>query len=224
LLNQLKDEHEHIQIPGFYDRVRSPSALDLEYLERLPSFERLYKDMYSLGQFILDRQGINFLRSVFEPTCNIQGITTGYQMPGMKTVIPARASVKIDFRLVPDQDPDEIQACLRSWLDQQGYADVELIRHGAMWPYKASADDPFIELTHSTAEEVYGQPTQVDPLSGGSSPIYAFARPLGDIPVVFAGCSYWDNCAHAPDEHIRIPDFLNGARHIARILNRFADL
>ena len=142
----------------------------------------------------------------------------------MKTVIPAQAEAKLDFRLVPDQDPDEIFALVRTHLDEQGFADVELTRLGAMWPAKVAADDPFVTLTAESAAEVYGLPALIDPLAGGSSPVYAFAKPLGDIPVVTAGTSYSDNRIHAPNEHVRLSDFHKGARHLARILDRFGSL
>ena len=97
-----------------------------------------------------------------------------------------------------------------------------------MWPTKAAADDPFVRLTVETAEEGYRLPATIHPLSGGSTPVYAFAKPLGgplgDVPVVTAGVGYPGARGHAPDEHMRLADFLNGARHIARILGRFAAL
>jgi acetylornithine deacetylase/succinyl-diaminopimelate desuccinylase-like protein len=93
-----------------------------------------------------------------------------------------------------------------------------------MWPAKTSPDHLLVTLTASAGEEVYGKPQVIRPMGGGSSPIYAFARPLGNIPVVWAGTGYWDNRAHSPDEHIRLVDFHKGTRHIARILNGFAAL
>ena len=62
----------------------------------------------------------------YEPTCNICGLVSGYIDPGQKTVLPAKAGVKIDFRLVPDQNPEEIAASLRKYLDDNGFADVQL--------------------------------------------------------------------------------------------------
>lgn len=87
---------------------------------------------------------------------------------------------------------------------------MQVTRLGAMWPYKISGDDPLVRLTARTGEAVYGQPSLLMPLSGGSSPMYAFGGPLG--------------IAHAPNEHVRLSDFLNAARQIARILDGFADL
>jgi acetylornithine deacetylase/succinyl-diaminopimelate desuccinylase-like protein len=93
-----------------------------------------------------------------------------------------------------------------------------------MWPAKSPADDPLVLLAVAAAEEVYGQPSLIDPMGGGSSPVYAFARPLGNIPVITAGVSYPGNQAHAPNEHVRLDDFERGAKHIARIIDGFADL
>ena len=164
-----------------------------------------------------------YKRAVFEPTCNIAGIWGGYQGQGMKTVIPAIATAKVDFRLVPNQDPKVIFEALRAYLDDQGFSDIKLTWLGAMWPSKGSADDPLVVLTARTGEEVYGKPSVLTPLTGGSSPVYAFAGPLG-ITVVSPGVGYPGSRTHAPDEHLRLSDFLNGARHIARILDAFADL
>jgi len=145
-------------------------------------------------EFVSGLHGKELERAVFNPTCNIGGLTAGYQGRGMKTVIPARASAKLDFRLVPDQDPEDIFARLRQHLDAEGLSDTQATWLGAMWPYKASADDPFVQLTARTAEEVYQQPFEIIPLGGGSSPVYAFAKPLGNIPVVRRA---WDTMAIA---------------------------
>ncbi|MGE5223583.1 MAG: M20/M25/M40 family metallo-hydrolase [Omnitrophica WOR_2 bacterium] len=220
-VTSLKDPDEKICIPGFYDRVVPPSEQDLKLIDMLPDTEAWLRQAYGVKEFVGGLTGKDLDRAVFNNTCNIGGITTGYQGKGMKTVIPARASAKIDFRLVPDQDPDDIFARLRAYLDGQGFTDVSLTRLGSMWPYKAPADDPLIELTAESAEEVYQQPYFTEPLSGGSSPVYAFAKPLGNIPVVWAGVGYGNNRAHSPDEHVRLVDFVNGARHIARIINAF---
>ena len=143
----------------------------------------------------------------------------------MKTVIPAKASAKIDFRLLPNQEPPDILAKLRAHLDQQGFSDVQVTQLGGMmWPVKISPDHPFIELYNQTAEAVYGKATLNEPMVGGSSPVYAFAAPLGDIPVVFAGVGYDENRTHSPNEHVRLVDLLNAARQFARMLDGFAGI
>ena len=223
-LNCLKGPDERILIPGFYERALPPSALDLELFEALPDTEAWLREKYALKEFVGGMKGKALDRAVFNPTLNIDGLTAGYQGAGMKTVIPARATAKIDIRLVPDQDPEDIFARLRAHLDQSGFADVSTLRLGAMWPYKAAGDDPLVRLAARTAEAIYHKAYLIDPLAGGSSPVYAFANPLGGIPVIWAGVSYAESREHSPDENLRLVDFLNGARHIAYILNEFADL
>ena len=224
LLNMLKETDETVLIPGFYDDIRQPSELDLQLLDSLPIHDDLYREQFGVKTFVAGRQGQAVNRAVFEPTCNIQGINTGYQGEGMKTVIPSKATAKLDFRLVPDQDPDDIIEKLKTYLEAEGFGDVQVTRIGAMWPSKTSADHPLVRLADRAGQAVYGLPTFLLPMAGGSSPIYAFARPLGNIPVITAGVGYWNNRTHAPDEHMRLQDFLNASRHIARILDGFAGI
>ena len=222
-LGTLKDLDERILIPGFYEHVLPPSPADLQLFDELPDREQWLRQQLGIQSFVNDMHGRDLMKAVFNPTCNIDGLTAGYQGAGMKTVIPAQAFAKVDFRLVPDQSPDDIFLKLRRHLDAQGFSDVKAERLGGMFPYKASPSDPLVALTVRTGEAVYGKKARLDPLGGGSSPAYAFAKPLG-ITVVDAGIGYWDGRAHAPDENIRIQDFLNGARHLALILDGFAGL
>ncbi len=222
-LETLKDPDERIRIHGFYDNVLPPSSGDLEMLAAMPDEEADLRATYNIREFVRGLSGSALKRAVFEPTCNIQGLTSGYQGPIDKTVIPARASAKLDFRLVPDQDPQDIFGKLRRHLDRQGFEDVQVISHGAMWPWKMSPENPLVALAARTGQEVYGVPSLLSPMGGGSSPAYAFAGPLG-IPVVTAGVGYSKNQTHAPDEHVRLQDFLNAAKHISRIIIGFSGL
>ncbi len=227
-LTTLKDPDERILVPGFYDRALPPSELDEQLFAASPSDEEGARAEFGIDElgerrFVRGATGDSYKRGVFQPTCNIAGIWGGYQGPGMKTVIPAIATAKVDFRLVPDQDPKEIFDNLRRYLDDQGFSDIKLTWLGAMWPSKGEADDPLVVLTAQTGEEVYGKKSVLTPLTGGSSPVYAFARPLG-ITVVSPGVGYPGARTHAPNEHVRIEDFRNGARHIARILDHFAEI
>lgn len=223
-LASLKGQDERIRIPGFYEDALPPSPQILEHLATLPSYEEEERAMLGLDQYLLGRTGDEVRRAVYEPTCNIQGITTGYQGEGSKTVIPSQAFAKLDFRLVPDQDPVDIETKLRARLDQQGFADVAITTHGMMWPAASALDNGLVRLTEQTAQEIYGVPALTIPLNGGSSPIYAFQKPLGGIPVVRAGVGYINSSTHAPNEHVRLNDFLRAARQMARMVDRFADI
>ncbi len=223
-LASLKGEDERILIPGHYDAVKPPSARDRQLIEALPETAEEYKTRYGVDHFLRGLTGGEQLRiaEVFEPTCTICGLASGYQGAGSKTVLPARASAKVDFRLVPDQTPEQVLQSLRTHLDHAGFSDVHVRFLGGEAPARTDPDDPFVALVVETARPVYGVPMQVVPLSGGSGPNHAFVHDL-HLPVVSAGIGYPGSQGHAPNENIRLDLYLKGARHIARILKEFAD-
>ncbi len=222
-LSTLKGPDEKIRIPGFYDAVLPPSKRDRELMAALPEVADEYKSRYGVRQFVKGLSGGIDLRieEVFTPTCTICGLTSGYQGPGSKTVLPARASAKVDFRLVPDQDPDDIRKKLRAHLDANGFGDIQIADLGGDPPARTDPDDPFIQLVARTAEEVYERPMQLVPLIGGSGPSHPFVHDLG-LPVATAGLGYPDTRAHAPNENIRLDLYLKHARHMARVIGEFA--
>jgi acetylornithine deacetylase/succinyl-diaminopimelate desuccinylase-like protein len=223
-LNTLKDQDEQILIPGFYDAVLPPSERDLALLAALPSQEEQMKQTYGISGYLKGLTGVELEReAVFVPTCTICGITTGYQGPGSKTVLPAEASAKVDFRLVPNQDPADIVVKLRKHLEAEGFGDIDVHQHGGIKPARVNPADPFIALCTETAEEVYGKAAVVGPMIGGSGPMYPFVHVL-KVPIGSAGIGYRGGRAHAPDEHFRLDDFVKGAQHTARILARFSEM
>jgi acetylornithine deacetylase/succinyl-diaminopimelate desuccinylase-like protein len=217
-LNTLKDHDERILIPGFYDAVVPPSPRDLDLLAALPDESEQHRTTYGVKQFLKNLSGAELRREeVFVPTCTICGLNSGYQGPGSKTVLPARASAKVDFRLVPDQTPADILAKLRAHLDAQGFADVQVNFVGGEEPGRTDPDDPFIALVLDAAKDVYELPPLVWPMIGGSGPNHAFIHHL-HVPIASVGGGYPGSRAHAPDENIRIADFVRGVKHMARVL------
>jgi len=221
-LASLKGADERVRIPGFYDSVRPPTARDRELMAALPEVAGEYRSRYGLKRLLrgLD-DGVELrIAEAFAPTCTICGLTSGYQGPGSKTVMPARASAKVDFRLVPDQTPDRVVEQLRAHLDREGFDDVGVKLLGGEPPGRTDPDHPFIRLVAETAEPVYGTPMQVVPMIGGSGPNHAFLHEL-KVPVATAGMGYPDARVHAPDENIRIDLYLKHAKHVARLLAGF---
>jgi acetylornithine deacetylase/succinyl-diaminopimelate desuccinylase-like protein len=221
-LNSIKGPDERVRLPGHYDHVRPPSQRDRQLFEALPEVSDEYKVRYGIDHFLSNLTGGVELRlaEVFEPTCTICGLTSGYQGEGSKTVLPARASAKVDFRLVPDQTPSQVLKSLREHLDKEGFDDVQVRFLGGEEPARTDPDDPFVRLVVEAARPVYGQPMQIVPMSGGSGPNHAFVHYL-KVPVVSAGIGYPGSQGHAPNENIRLDLYLKAARHIARILKEF---
>lgn len=222
-LNSLKGPDERIRLPGHYDTVKPPSERDRQLMAALPETSQEYKQRYGLDHFLRGlTSGVELrLAEVFEPTCTICGLTSGYQGPGSKTVLPARASAKVDFRLVPDQSPEQVLKALRSHLDAEGFSDVQVTFLGGEAPARTDPDDPFIDLVCQTATPVYGFPMEIIPMSGGSGPNHPFVHDL-NLPVATAGVGHPGALAHAPNENLRLDLYLKGAKHITRILKEFA--
>ena len=126
-LDSLKGPDENIRIAGFYNKVKPVSAKTRMLLEALPDEGEQLMKQYGIKSFLKGLKGGAELRlaGAHEPTCTICGLTSGYQGEGSKTVQPARASAKVDFRLVPDQIPEEIFELLRAHLDRNGFEDVD---------------------------------------------------------------------------------------------------
>lgn len=224
-LSTLKGEDERIRLPGFYDSVLPPSDLDRELLTAQPDVMQEYRQRYGVTKFLRGIDSDTELRiaQIFEPTCTICGLTSGYQGPGSKTVLPARASAKVDFRLVPNQRPEEVLHQLRTHLDQEGFSDVHIEFLGGEPPARTDPNHPFVNLVVEVAKDVYGVPMQKVPMSGGSGPNYPFVHVL-NLPVVTAGSGYPGTQAHAPNENIRLDLYLKHAKHVARILTEFGNL
>ncbi len=224
-LNTLKGEDERILIPHFYDAVIPPSARDRALMEALPEVAEEYRQRYGVKKFLGDAQsGADLkLQEVFQPTCTICGLTSGYQGAGSKTVLPAHASAKIDFRLVPDQTPEEIVRLLRAHLDAHGFEDIQIDFLGGEAPARTDPDDPFVQLVVDAAREPYGVPMRVVPMTGGSGPNAIFKEALR-LPIVTAGVGHPGAQVHAPNENIRLDLYLKGAKHVARILQEFGKM
>jgi acetylornithine deacetylase/succinyl-diaminopimelate desuccinylase-like protein len=223
-LNSLKGRDEKIRIPGFYDDVKPPTQRDIDLMALLPDEAEEFRTRYGIQEFLGGvKGGLDLaLQEVFQPTCTICGLTSGYQGPGSKTVLPAKASAKIDFRLVPDQRPEKIVELLRAHLDREGFSDVKVQVLGGEAPAKTDPDDPFVKLVVDTSAEIYGEPMQIVPMSGGSGPNAAYIDHL-HLPVVSAGPGHPDAQGHAPNENMRIDQYMKATRHITRILKVFGD-
>ena len=223
-LQTLKDAHERILIPGFYDHVLPANAADLDALKAMPFDEAGRRQQLGLEQYINGLTGDALLgQYVFQPTCNICGIWSGYTEQGLKTVLPHEASAKIDFRLVPDQDPDEIFHLLKKHLEANGFGDIEVKLLAAEHAARTPADHAFARLVAATSHEVYGQDPIIYPMAAGSGPMYPLCQKFG-IPAVSIGVGNENSRNHAPNENIHVKDYYDGIKHIAVILDQFKSL
>jgi acetylornithine deacetylase/succinyl-diaminopimelate desuccinylase-like protein len=223
-LNTLKSQDEKILVPGWYEGIIPPTGRDRELFEAQPDSADEYKNSYGINGFLKGLTGGIDLQmaEVYEPTCTICGLTSGYQGQGSKTIIPAKASAKVDFRIVAGQTIERCLTLLRQHLDAGGFTDIQIKFMGGGPAAMTNPDDPFIKLVVDTAEEVFESKMELVPMVGGSGPNYPFVHEL-KIPVATAGLGHPDTRAHAPNENIRIDLYLKHARHMARVLKEFGE-
>jgi len=221
LLDMLKDENEMIRVPGWYDRVTNLAEDELGVLQQQPFDGADFKKTYGADGFLGgmgDDQAKKAL--VQRPTGNIAGIWSGYTGPGSKTVLPKEIHVKLDFRLVPEQDPQDLVDKLRKFLDDNGFRDVEMrlesMEPAARTPYKHA----FARAAIEAAEKVYGRRPIVELGSPGTGPLYLFTRRY-NMPSVDIGVSAVDGGIHAPNENLKLENMRKGMLWIAEAMELF---
>ena len=222
LLSTLVDDGGHVLIDGFYDDVRKPTDEERAHMRSLPYEAETIRKIHGIEKWAWGRtDGDVRLASVYEPTCNICGINSGFVAEGTKTVIPAESMVKIDFRLVPDQDPAKIGELLRAHLDKHGFGDVEMIAKEGEHPYRGRIDDPLVRAAKAVAEEAFGKEALLIPSSGGTSPMYVVCgkRKLANVTL---GMGHPGAGAHAPNENILLENYWRALRATVALYGRYA--
>jgi acetylornithine deacetylase/succinyl-diaminopimelate desuccinylase-like protein len=221
-LQTLKAPDETILIPGWYDQVRPPSPTDLDALHRLPNQEQGLLAEFGLSTFLGEVHGVDlWQRLLFAPTCTICGIIAGYTGAGSKTVLPAEARVKLDFRLVPDMEPVLLLTLLRTYLDRQGFTDIEIINHGGVYPARSDLASPIVQATAAAAHAVYGTAPNIYPTMAGTGPWYTLCQQFGIPACSGAGCGYSGERIHSPNENIREQDYWLAMHWMGHVIKNF---
>ncbi len=225
MMGGLLDAHGHITLPGFYDDV-----VDLTAAERKQFADLNFDDkefMKKLGvEGMTGEEGYETLeRRWARPTCDINGLWSGYQGEGAKTVLPAKSGAKFSFRLVPNQDPKKIGAAVAKYLKSMLPPGIrmELIdRHGAPGSM-VPLDSPYMAAAAAAIESGFGT-APVFIRSGGSIPIVnEFASRLGSDTLLL-GWGQDDDNMHSPNEKFSLDDFHRGIQASAHLWSEIGKL
>ena len=226
-LASLKGPDGRVRIEGFYDDARELNDLEKAAVRSTPSTEENVREALGIEAFLDGLTGYAWQERLYNgPTCNIEGIWSGYTDAGYKTVLPAVASAKLDFRLVPNQRPRDILEKLRRHLDRHGFADVRIDEiYGTEGPARTPLDHPFIQFLAEVSGEFAGRPAVIVPNAPGTAPMDAFVEVL-KAPTAFTlgGAGYHGSQIHAPNEHIRLGDLAVGIKFTLLLLARFGAL
>jgi acetylornithine deacetylase/succinyl-diaminopimelate desuccinylase-like protein len=220
----LRDRSGRVLIDGFYDTIRQPTQEERGLAARPP---------FSLGSLVHATGGQQVLEGIdeanfyeamnFEPCMNVNGFSGGYAGEGAKTVLPAKGSVKLDFRLVPDQDPQHVVSLLRAHLDRYGFQDIELIIHDAnVKPVRSSTDHWFIQDAKEILEKHLGRSVIVQPSSPASGTAHPFVEQL-EADIVGIGITHHGAMLHSPNENIIIEQFEAMIECSAALFQRLAE-
>ena len=221
-LATLIDPKGRIRIDGFYDDVTAVSQAQRDRLAALPWEADEARRVYGIEDFAWGRDDREaHLASAFEPTANICGYWSGYTGPKTKTVIPSEAFAKIDFRLVPEQDPDKIAKLLRAHLDRHGFKDVDLEAVEGERAYRGPMDAPLVKAAAAVLEEAYGKPAKVIPNNAGTSPMWLVShkRRLANATL---GMGHVGSAAHAPNENVILANYWRALRATTRLYSEYA--
>src|SRR5438034_1337144 len=218
----IQDEDGRILIEGWYDDVKPFTPEELEVIRSMPLEEHSIRDELGIKSFLYGLTGFEFKKAFYgNPTANIAGIWSGYTGPGHKTVLPSVARAKMDFRLVPDQDPARLAGKLKQHLARHGFEDIEVSLQAENPAARTPISSPIAKMAARAGKEVFHKEPVTLVTSAASGPMHYFTNTLR-LPTVAIGCNHPRSNTHAPDENQRIDVFVQGAKWIAMVIEDFA--
>lgn len=223
LLASMKDENNRVTIPGFYDDVLEITAEEQANYALLP--EGTAELLASSGaEMAYGEAGYTTAQRISaRPTLDANGIWGGFSGEGAKTVLPARAGLKVSMRLVPNQDPKKIAALFKDYVEKHTPKAARLKiteMHGGRW-FMCPLTEPALRKGAASLEEVYGKQCLFT-REGGSIPIVADMAAVLKKPVVLMGFGLNSEQAHAPNEHFDLENFQRGIKTSLLYLHKLA--
>lgn len=218
MLGSLKDEHNRIAIPGFYDAVRPLAPEERETIKNLPIGEKFYREATGVDA-LAPEEGYAAIECIWaRPAMDINGLTSGFQGEGAKTVLPAKARAKLSFRLVPDQEPDAVLDALESHLKSILPPGIRMtfVRHEGAYPAMVDRSDPMLETARKALEAGFGKPCWLI-RQGGTIPVVSLMKKVLNLNTLLLGFGLPDENAHAPNERLLIENFRGGMRSIVEL-------
>lgn len=224
MIASLHDEHYHITIPGFYDKVDELSAEERTKINQAPFDETEYKKDLGI-QEVVGEEGYSTLeRTGIRPTLDVNGIWGGYTGEGAKTVLPSEAHAKISMRLVPHQNSEEISKLFEAHIKKiapKGTT-VKVIAHHGGEAVVTPTDSPAYQAAAKAIKETFGK----DPIptrGGGSIPIVALFEEVLGLKTVLLGFGLDNDNIHSPNEKYDVFNYYKGIETIPYFHKFFAE-
>jgi acetylornithine deacetylase/succinyl-diaminopimelate desuccinylase-like protein len=224
ILATMHDENGRVAIAGFYDKVNDWGEAARKQVRALPFDDESFRKETGAPALFGEKEWVTLERLWMRPTCEVNGLLSGYTGEGAKTVLPAKAMAKVSCRLVPDQSPDEIEKLMRAHVKRvapPGVTATVTPLHGGR-PWKADLHGPLFDAARRALASAFGrEPVIVG--EGGSIPVVGdFERILG-TPVLLVGFGLPGENAHAPNEWISEENFTKGMSAVATLWDELAN-
>ena len=220
VIHTLRNSDGKILIKDWYKDVKSFTKNDLQIIDKEPFDESAFKKEFGIKQFVGNKKGLSAKKAlVGEPTCNIAGFISGYTGKGAKTVLPGKALVKIDFRLVPEMDPKKQVSRLKNHLKSKGFDDIQIkIFHGEA-AARTDSSDPFVSKVKNAADKAFGK-SILNVSNAGTGPMHSFVKIL-KAPCISIGSTYMFSRIHSPNEFARKDLLEKTTKCICMIMENF---
>ena len=218
ILAALLDDNGKVQIPGFYDDVTPLSDRERNQFATLPFDERRYLQQIGVSAAAGESGFSTLERRWARPTFDLNGIQSGHQGEGSKTIVPSTASAKLSFRLVPEQSPETIAKSLEEKLQElcPPGIEMELTAMHSSGGMVVPLDSPFVQAAATALEHAFGR-SPVFTREGGSIPVVSTMHEALDADVLLLGWGQDDDNTHSPNEKFSLADFHRGIRASARL-------
>jgi len=221
-ISSLRSVDGRILVEGIYEQVQEPNERELALIAQyaLKTPEEL-KEIYGLQLPVLKEDRQEFLRRFyFEPAINIEGFGSGYQGQGVKTILPAYASAKMEVRLVPGLEPHDVLDKIRKQLDKNGYDKVELTYTLGEMSYRSDMSAPSILNVIELAKDFYPEGISVLATSAGTGPMHTVFEAL-EVPMAAFGLGNANSRDHGGDENVKIADYYTHIELIKELIRSY---
>lgn len=223
LIAGMHDEHGHITLPGFYDKVRVMDAEERAELARSAHTDEAWSQMAGVAELYGEQGYTTSERVGGRPTLEVNGLLSGFTGEGSKTVLPAKAMAKISTRLVPYQDDQAVEQQLRAYLEAKAPKTIR-------WEVKSLTSGPAVlverdSLAGRAAMEALEATFGVRPvfrLEGGSVPVVSMVQAKLGVDSILMGFGLPDDNLHAPNEKLHLPNFYRGIDAYIRFFSAVA--
>ena len=218
IVSKLHDKKRRVTVPGFYDDVKPASKWERKQFKKLPFKESEYKKSLGVSAVEGEKGFSTFERTWIRPTLEINGITSGYQGEGSKTIIPSFASCKITMRLVPKMKPADIANKLEKYIKKIAPKSVrvEVKKYAGAKGVNVPTDGPWLDAAARAIQTGFGK-KPVFMKEGGTIPVVSDFKEFLGLDTLLIGFGQHDDNIHSPNERFRVIDFERGCKTAAAL-------